>query len=189
VPSRRCSDRGYAVETVGTGAAALTCVVRQPPPDLMVLDLGLPDIDGTDVCRRVRAHSALPIIVLSARADETDKVGALECGADDYITKPFGADELVARIRMALKRVCPAVVPAEERLRVGDLTLDYARRRLLRGDEEIRLTPKEFDLLALLIHNRGRVMTHRVILNAIWGPRAMNEPEHLWVYRAAAQEN
>ena len=173
-------SRGFEVEVVGTGEAALRSVSVQPP-DLMVLDLGLPDIEGTEVCRRVRTGSGVPIIVLSARGAETDKVEALELGADDYVTKPFGPDELVARIRVALRRVFSAEAAPEGRVRVGDLTIDYDSHRLLRGDDEIRLTPKEFELLALLAHNRDRVLTHRVILKAIWGPHAVNEPEHLWV--------
>jgi two-component system KDP operon response regulator KdpE len=173
-------SRGYEVEVVGTGVEALRTVSTHPP-DLMVLDLGLPDLDGTEVCRRVRAESALPIIVLSARGAEADKVDALELGADDYITKPFGPDELVARIRVALRRVLGANDAPAGRLRVGDLTIDYDRHRVLRGDDEIRLTPKEFDLFAFLAHNADRVLTHRAILKAIWGPHAVNEPEHLWV--------
>jgi len=173
-------SKGYDVETVSTGADALKSVARQIP-DLVVLDLGLPDIDGTEVCRRVRAQSGVPIIVLSARGAETDKVDALELGADDYVTKPFGPDELVARIRVALRRVFASEGPPEGRLQVGDLTIDYDRHRLLRGGDEIRLTPKEFELLALLARNADRVLTHRVILKAIWGPHAVNEPEHLWV--------
>ncbi len=173
-------SKGYEVEIVGTGAAALG-IVESRPPDLMVLDLGLPDIDGTEVCRRVRVASSMPIIVLSARGAETDKVEALELGADDYMTKPFGPDELVARIRVALRRVLSADGAPGGRLRVGDLTIDYDRHRVLRGDDEIRLTPKEFELLELLAHNPDRVLTHRAILKAIWGPNAVNEPEHLWV--------
>jgi two-component system KDP operon response regulator KdpE len=173
-------SRGYDVETVGTGEEALRSVTLRTP-DLIVLDLGLPDIEGTEVCRRVRAESAVPIIVLSARGAETDKVEALELGADDYVTKPFGPDELVARIRVALRRVLSQEAVPEGRLRVGDLTIDYDRHRVLRGDDEIRLTPKEFDLLALLARNPDRVLTHRAILKAIWGPHAVNEPEHLWV--------
>ncbi len=173
-------SRGYDVEIASTGAEALQ-IVEARPPDLMVLDLGLPDLEGTEVCRRVRTRSALPIIVLSARGAEADKVDALELGADDYVTKPFGPDELVARIRVALRRVSSADTAPEGRLSVGDLTIDYNRHRLLRGSEEIRLTPKEFDLLALLARNPDRVLTHRVILKAIWGPNAVNAPEHLWV--------
>ena len=173
-------SRGYEVEVVGTAADALR-TVNAEPPDLIVLDLGLPDLEGTEVCRRVRAASAVPIIVLSARGAETDKVNALELGADDYVTKPFGPDELVARIRVALRRVLSADQAPGGRLRVGDLTIDYDRHRVLRGDEEIRLTPKEFDLLAFLAHNPDRVLTHRAILRAVWGPHAVNEPEHLWV--------
>jgi two-component system KDP operon response regulator KdpE len=175
-------SRGYDVEVAGTGEAALK-LVESRPPDLVVLDLGLPDIDGTEVCRRIRAESAMPIIVLSARGAERDKVEALELGADDYVTKPFGPDELVARIRVALRRVSGAEVPSG-RLRAGDLTVDYDRHRVFRGAEEIRLTPKEFDLLALLAHNADRVLTHRAILKAIWGTQAINEPEHLWVLMA-----
>jgi two-component system, OmpR family, KDP operon response regulator KdpE len=176
-------SRGYDVNVVGTGQGALRSFTAHPP-DLMVLDLGLPDLEGTEVCRRVRAESALPIIVLSARGGETEKVTALELGADDYITKPFGADELIARIRVALRRVHSSEVIPKGRLRVGDLTVDYDRHRLLRGEEEIKLTPKEFELLALLVRNPDRVMTHRVILKTIWGAHATNEPEHLWVLMA-----
>lgn len=173
-------SRGFDVETAATGTEALNIVAARPP-NLIVLDLGLPDIDGTEVCRRIRADSAVPIIVLSARGAEADKVDALELGADDYVTKPFGPDELVARIRVALRRVLAANEPPPGRVQVGDLTIDYDRRRVIRGNEEIRLTPKEFELLALLAHNPGRVMTHRFILKEIWGAHAVNEPEHLWV--------
>src|SRR5207248_4809740 len=168
------------VDVAATGADALK-LVQSRLPDLIVLDLGLPDIEGMEVCRRVRAESALPIIVLSARGAESDKVEALELGADDYVTKPFGPEELVARIRVALRRVMTADEAPAGRLRVGELVIDYDRHRVLRGDEEIRLTPKEFDLLALLARNADRVLTHRAILKAIWGPHAVNEPEHLWV--------
>lgn len=173
-------SRGFEVEVAGTGAEAMRRVSAHAP-DLIVLDLGLPDIDGTEVCRRVRAASSVPIIVLSARGAETEKVSALELGADDYVTKPFGADELVARIRVALRRLSLADDAPGGRLQVGDLTIDYDRHRVLRGNDEIRLTPKEFDLLALLTRNPDRVLTHRAILKAIWGSHAVNEPEHLWV--------
>jgi two-component system KDP operon response regulator KdpE len=173
-------SRGYDVDVVGTGAEALKAVDGHPP-DLIVLDLGLPDIDGTEVCRRVRVQSKIPIIVLSARGGETDKVAALDLGADDYVTKPFGPEELLARVRVALRRVLAEEGAESGRLRLGDLTVDYDRRRVLRGDEEIRLTPKEFELLAFLAHNPDRVLTHRAILREVWGPNAVDQPEHLWV--------
>jgi two-component system KDP operon response regulator KdpE len=175
--------RGFDVEVVATGAEAVR-VISSRPPDLMVLDLGLPDLEGTEVCRRVRVQSALPIIVLSARGGEADKVEALELGADDYVTKPFGPDELVARIRVALRRVAADKQPPPDRLQAGDLTIACDRHLVIRGDQEVRLTPKEFDLLLLLARNGGRVMTHRAILKAIWGGHAVNEPEHLWVLMA-----
>ena len=172
-------SRGYDVDVTGTGADALKSASERTP-DLIVLDLGLPDIEGTEVCRRLRAESAVPIIVLSARSAEADKVSALELGADDYVTKPFGPEELVARIRVALRRVAVEEAPAG-RLTAGDMVIDYDRRRVLLRDEEIRLTPKEFELLSLLARNADRVLTHRAILKAIWGPNAVDQPEHLWV--------
>lgn len=173
-------SRGYEVEVAATGAGAVRMFSARPP-DLMVLDLGLPDIDGTEVCRQVRATSAVPIIVLSARGAEPDKVNALELGADDYVTKPFGPDELIARIRVALRRALARGESSSGRMRVGDLTIDYDRHRVLRDTDEIRLTPKEFELLAFLARNADKVLTHRAILKAIWGSHAVNEPEHLWV--------
>jgi two-component system KDP operon response regulator KdpE len=176
-------SRGYEVDVASTGEEALT-MFRARPPDLMVLDLGLPDMEGIDVCRRIRAESAVPIVVLSARGAEAEKVASLDLGADDYVTKPFGPEELLARIRVALRRVFSADEPASGRLELGDLAIDYDRRRVVRGHEEIRLTPKEFELLTLLVRNPGRVLTHRTILKAIWGGNAVNQPEHLWVLMA-----
>jgi len=172
-------SRGYAVESATTGAAAVAAVTARPP-DAVVLDLGLPDLDGTEVCARIRKVSDVPIIVLSARGTETDKVRALDLGADDYVTKPFGPEELLARIRVALRRVSGADTTPGGQLRAGDLTIDYDRRRVVRAGEEIRLTPKEFELLSLLARNADRVLTHRAILKAIWGPNAVDQPEHLW---------
>jgi two-component system KDP operon response regulator KdpE len=173
-------SRGYDVDIVGTGADALRMVADRPP-DLIVLDLGLPDLEGTEVCRRVRMASKVPIVVLSARGAEADKVNALDLGADDYVTKPFGPEELLARIRVALRRVMEEEGLVEKgHIRAGDLTIDYDRRRVLRADTEIRLTPKEFELLSLLARNHDRVLTHRAILKAIWGPHAVEQPEHLW---------
>jgi two-component system KDP operon response regulator KdpE len=174
-------SRGYDVDAVGTGTDALR-VAAERPPDLVILDLGLPDIEGTEVCRRVRATgSKVPIVVLSARGREADKVAALDLGADDYVTKPFGPEELLARIRVWLRRVLTEEEPESGRLTVADLTIDYDRRRVVRGEDEIRLTPKEFELLAFLARNPDRVLTHRAILKAVWGPHAVDQPEHLWV--------
>jgi two-component system KDP operon response regulator KdpE len=171
--------RGYDVSVSATGHDALK-VAAEEQPDLVVLDLGLPDLDGTEVCRRLRASSAVPIIVLSARSAESDKVDALDLGADDYVTKPFGPEELLARIRVALRRVRADDDATSGRLEMGPFTIDYDRRRVVRGDVEIRLTPKEFELLALLARNHDRVLTHRAILKAIWGPHAVEQPEHVW---------
>ena len=172
-------SRGYDVEIAGTGAEALRLVADRAP-DLVVLDLGLPDAEGTEVCRRIRETLQVPIIVLSARGAEADKVNALDLGADDYVTKPFGPEELLARIRVALRRVMSEDTVESGTLRAGDLTIDYDRRRVLRGDDEIRLTPKELDLLTLLVRNHDRVLTHRAILKAVWGTNAIGQPEHLW---------
>jgi two-component system KDP operon response regulator KdpE len=171
--------RSYAVEVAGTGQEALQMFAAQAP-DLVVLDLGLPDLEGTEVCRRLRAQSQVPIVVLSARGAEADKVNALDLGADDYVTKPFGPEELLARIRAALRRVAGEGHDQSGVFQAGELTIDYDRHRVLRGDAEIRLTPKEFELLSLLARNRDRVLTHRTILKAIWGPNAVEQPEHLW---------
>jgi two-component system KDP operon response regulator KdpE len=172
-------SRGYEVDIAGTGAQALE-LFAQRKPALIVLDLGLPDIEGTEVCRRIRATAEVPIIVLSARGAETDKVNALDLGADDYVTKPFGPEELLARIRVALRRTASESAVDTGVLRAGALAIDYDRRRVVRDDVEIRLTPKEFDLLSLLARNHDRVLTHRAILKEVWGPNAVEQPEHLW---------
>jgi two-component system KDP operon response regulator KdpE len=172
-------SKGYDVEVAGTGTEALA-MFEARTPDLIVLDLGLPDLEGTEVCRRIRTKSQVPILVLSARSAEAEKVYALELGADDYVTKPFGAEELVARIRVALRRLASAEAADTGVFRAGALTIDYDRRRLLRDDLEIRLTPKEFELLSLLARNHDRVLTHRAILKAVWGANAVEQPEHLW---------
>ncbi|HYT76881.1 MAG TPA: response regulator transcription factor [Vicinamibacterales bacterium] len=172
-------SRGYDVSTATTGHAALDAVDRQPP-QLVILDLGLPDMDGVEVCRRLREGRAIPILVLSARGAERDKVAALDAGADDYVTKPFGAEELLARVRAALRRNEATPAAAGPIVR-GDLSVDVDRRRVTRGTDEVRLTPKEFELLLFLAQHPGRVLTHRAILKAIWGPNAVDQPEHLRV--------
>ena len=171
--------RGYDVATATSGYAALEAVDRQPP-QLVMLDLTLPDLDGIEVCRRLREGRAIPIVVLSARGAEQDKVAALDAGADDYVTKPFGVEELLARVRVALRRTEAAPMPSGPIVR-GDLSIDVDRRRVARGGEDIRLTPKEFELLTFFAQHSGRVLTHRAILKAIWGPNAVDQPEHLRV--------
>jgi two-component system KDP operon response regulator KdpE len=171
--------RGYDVTAAINGAAALQAIERDAP-DLIVLDLGLPDIDGVEVCRRVRDTMGVPILVLSARGAEGDKVRALDAGADDYVTKPFGAEELLARIRAALRRSESVPAPSESIVR-GDLVIDRERFRVLRDGDEVRLTPKEFELLLFLAQHPGRVLTHRAILKAIWGTNSAYQPEHLRV--------
>ena len=172
-------SRGYDVSTAMSGRAALESVERDDP-DLIVLDLGLPDMDGVEVTRLVRDGRATPIVVLSARGAEGDKVRALDAGADDYVTKPFGTEELLARVRVALRRTDQAPAPAGPITR-GGLVIDRERFRVVRDGEELRLTPKEFELLTFLAQHPGRVLTHRAILKAIWGPHAIDQPEHLRV--------
>jgi len=174
------ASRGYDVESATTGHAALRAF-DQAPADLIVLDLGLPDLEGGEICRRVRVSSQVPIIVLSARGSDSDKIAALDQGADDYVTKPFSPEELLARIRVALRRVFDPAEPQTGRVRLGDLIIDFDRRRVLVDSREVRLTPKEFELLAFLARHPDRVLTHHAILTAIWGPHAAAQPEHLWV--------
>lgn len=172
-------SRGYDVTTAMNGRGALEAAERENP-DLIVLDLGLPDIDGVEVCRLIRDGRSTPIVVLSARGAEADKVRALDAGADDYVTKPFGAEELQARIRVALRRT-DATPPASGPIIRGGLVIDRERFRVVRDGEEVRLTPKEFELLTYLAQHPGRVLTHRAILKVIWGPHAVDQPEHLRV--------
>ena len=172
-------SRGYEVSTAMSARACLESVERLNP-DLVILDLGLPDLDGVEVCRLLRDGRSTPIIVLSARGAESDKVAALDAGADDYVTKPFGAEELLARVRVVLRRI-EATPPSAGPIVRGDLTIDRDRHLVTRADEKIRLTPKEFDLLLFLAQHPGRVLTHRAILKAIWGPHAVDQPEHLRV--------
>ncbi len=174
-------DAGYAVEAAGTAAGALARLAARPP-DVLVLDLVLPDGEGVAVCREVRRWSRLPILVLSAVGDEREKVRALDAGADDYVTKPFGTEELLARLRAVLRRnVPPDATPVIE---IGDLRLDLADRRLTRGGTRIHLTPIEFDLVATLGQHRGRLVTHRQLLRAVWGPEYTGQTHYLRVHVA-----
>lgn len=178
--------RRYEVHTAMSGRAAMEVVDREKP-DLIVLDLGLPDVDGVDLCRDIRGSLNVPIVVLSARGAEGDKVRALDVGADDYVTKPFGAEEFLARIRAAMRR-SDAPAPASIPMVRGGLTIDRERFRVLRDGEEVRLTPKEFELLTHLAQHPGRVLTHRALLKAIWGPNAVDQPEHLRVLIGALRK-
>jgi two-component system KDP operon response regulator KdpE len=160
-------DAGFEVEATATAREALDAAAVRPP-DAAIIDLMLPDGDGIEVCRELRAWSAMPILVLSAIGDEDQKVAALEAGADDYVTKPFGPRELVARLRAVLRR---AAEPADEPvLRANGLELDVAAHTVRRDGEEVRLTPKEFELLHALLRHRGRLLTHRALLTEVWGP-------------------
>jgi two-component system KDP operon response regulator KdpE len=172
-------SRGYDVVVASGGHDALR-QAETALPDLVVLDLGLPDLDGLEVCRRLRDLLTAPIIVLSARTAETDKVAALDLGADDYVTKPFGPEELLARVRVALRRRAETAAAPAGALEAGGLVIDFDRNRVIRDGADIRLTPKEFELLTLLARNHDRVLTHRAILKAIWGGNAIEQPEHLW---------
>jgi two-component system, OmpR family, KDP operon response regulator KdpE len=172
---------GYATEAAVSKQEALNAVSVRPP-DAMVLDLVLPDGSGVDVCADVRRWSSLPIIVLSAVGDEREKVRALDAGADDYITKPFGTDELLARLRAVLRRV--ADDGGEPSVTIGDLTVDLASHAVTMGGEEIHLTPIEFDLLRALTQHRGRLVTHRQLLHEVWGPGYENETHYLRVHVA-----
>ncbi|WP_312838270.1 two-component system response regulator KdpE, partial [Pantoea piersonii] len=151
-------------------------------PDLVILDLGLPDGDGRDFIRDLRQWSAVPIIVLSARVDEQDKIDALDVGADDYLTKPFGIGELLARVRVALRRH-PGQQP-EPVIRFSDVSVDLAARRVLRAGQEIHLTPIEFRLLGILLNNIGKVLTQRQLLSQVWGPNAVEHSHYLRIYMA-----
>jgi two-component system, OmpR family, KDP operon response regulator KdpE len=170
---------GFDVETAATAAEAKRLAATRAP-DLIVLDLGLPDDDGKAVIETVRAFSTVPIIVLSARDQEIEKIAALDLGANDYVEKPFGIGELLARIRAALRHAASREAPLPVQ-RLGDVLLDLDRRLVHLGDEPVHLTPKEFDLFALLAANAGRVVTHRQALTQIWGPAHHDDVQYLRV--------
>ena len=162
-------NAGYTVRTSATGGDALTQVAAEPP-DLVVLDLMLPDIDGVEICRRIRQRSDLPVLMLTARDEDVDKIIGLEVGADDYLTKPFNPRELVARVKSILRRSVPDRRESEtKQLKHGDLEIDAGRREARVGDEEIQLAPKEFDLLWELLDHRGLVLTRDQLLERVWG--------------------
>jgi two-component system KDP operon response regulator KdpE len=177
--------RGYDVLTADSGETALK-LARTEAPDVAILDLGLPDISGMDVLRDIRTWSAVPVVVLSARHGSDDKVEALDLGADDYVTKPFGIEELLARVRAAVRRSTThqAVGPVE----AGELRIDLVAHRVWRADREVRLTPTEWGLLAALVSRPGRLVPQRQLLHEVWGPRYERETNYLRVYVASLRK-
>jgi two-component system KDP operon response regulator KdpE len=177
--------RQYDVDTAMTGTDALR-TAAQHPPDLVILDLGLPDMDGVEVIEGLRGWTDAPIIVLSGRADSTDKVQALDCGADDYVTKPFGMDELLARMRAAVRRSTPE--SSEPQVKLGDLIIDLAAKRVTRNtdgvDSTVRLTPTEWHLLEVLLRHPGKLMSQRQLLREVWGPGYTEAAGNLRLYMA-----
>ena len=181
--------RGYTVLTAADGRTALRAAAERHP-DVVVLDLGLPDLDGTDVITELRTFTRAPIIVLSARTDSTDKVQALDRGADDYVTKPFGVEELMARLRAAVRRATATVAAgqAETPLQAGELTIDLAAKIVCRDDRQVRLTPTEWSILELLARNAGRLVSRSELLQHIWGPIERKETSYLRVYIAQLRQ-
>jgi len=174
--------RGYEVDQAATGEAALMLAASHHP-DLVVLDLGLPGIDGLEVIAGLRGWNTVPIVVLSVREREADKVAALDAGADDYVTKPFGMDELLARMRAALRRASPGS-KEEAVVNTPDFVVDLAAKRVRRGETEVKLTPTEWEIVEMLVRNSGRLVSQRQLLQAVWGPRYEKETNYLRVYMA-----
>jgi two-component system, OmpR family, KDP operon response regulator KdpE len=178
---RALAARGYEVESAADGLEAIAAA-EVFAPDLIVLDLNLPELDGMEVCRRVRGWSAVPILVLSVREDESDKVEALDLGADDYLTKPFGIDELLARVRALLRRVEPVTGLAPPTFRVGDVWMDLGAHRVTRAGEDVRLTKTEWALLEALAQHPGKLLTHSWLLERVWGEAYGDDVEVLRVF-------
>jgi len=174
------SAHGYEVLTAATGEDALTQAAASAP-DCMILDLGLPDMDGTQVITQLRSWSEMPVVVLSAREEQTDKVAALDAGADDYLSKPFGIDELLARIRATLRRA-KSVEPGPTVLRFGELEIDLERRLVKRNGEPIHVTPTEYGLLEAMVTNPGKLLTHQWLLRRVWGRGYGEESHYLRIY-------
>ena len=181
----KASLAGHSIRLIDapTGAAGLIEASTRVP-DLILLDLGLPDMDGVEACRRLREWTQIPILVLSARGQERDKIEALDAGADDYLTKPFGIGELLARIRVALRHAQRGPGAEEPVVETGTLSVDLALRRVLRNGVEVHLTPNEFKLLAELVRNADRVVTQRQLLKAVWGPGSVDHTHYLRVFMA-----
>lgn len=176
---------GYRVFETATGGEAIQEAARTRP-DLVILDMSLPDIDGLEVLRRLREWTSTPTIILSVRDAERDKVAALDAGADDYLTKPFSLEELLARLRVAQRHAQPG--DNQTVFRAGNVTVDLAHRQVTKGGEVIRLTPTEYALLRLLVQHAGKVLTHRQILKEVWGPEYMDETHYLRVYFAQLRQ-
>jgi two-component system, OmpR family, KDP operon response regulator KdpE len=174
------SAQGYDIRVANSGEMALE-IMKDWTPNLIITDLSMPSVDGIQLCRRVRAVSQIPIIVLSVREKEQQKVEALDAGADDYVTKPFGMSELLARVRANLRRV-PTDNEPDAVIEIGDFHIDTAAHRVMVKDKEVRLTPKEFDLLAYLARRPGKVVNHRTLLGAIWGGQSTEQVEYLRVF-------
>jgi two-component system KDP operon response regulator KdpE len=174
---------GYRFDEAESAAEGLR-LAAAAPPDVVILDLGLPDADGLEVIRRLREWLAAPILVVSARGQERDKVTALDLGADDYLTKPFGVAELLARLRVALRHAAQAAAPAETVCTAGDIAIDLAARRVTFRGQEVHLTPLEYRLLTTLVRHAGKVLTHRFLLREVWGPDAAPETHTLRVFMA-----
>ena len=174
------SAQGYDIRVANSGEMALE-IMKDWQPNLIITDLSMPSIDGVELCRTVRAVSNLPIIVLSVRDKEQQKVEALDAGADDYVTKPFGMNELLARVRANLRRV-PAENEADPVIEIGDFRIDTAARKVTVLRREVRLTPKEFDLLVYMARHPGKVITHRALLAAVWGGQSTEQVEYLRVF-------
>ena len=177
--------RGYTVLTAADGRTALRAAADLGP-DVVVLDLGLPDLDGTEVITELRTFTQVPVIVLSARTDSSDKVHALDRGADDYVSKPFGVEELTARLRAAVRRATATAAGGqdEEPLRAGDLTIDLTAKMVCRDGQQVRLTPTEWSILELLARNHGKLVSRSQLLHHIWGPSERKETSYLRVYLA-----
>ncbi|MBI1856530.1 MAG: response regulator transcription factor [Chloroflexi bacterium] len=175
------SEKGFEVTVANRGEEGLALAAANPP-DIIILDLGLPDMDGIEVCARLREWTQTPIIVLSVRDTERDKVAALDKGADDYLTKPFGIEELLARVRVALRHSTRARGAQTSLVKAGPLTIDLAWHHVTRSGEDVKLTATEFKLLAYLAANRGRVLTHKSILTHVWDPADADHTEYLRVY-------
>jgi two-component system KDP operon response regulator KdpE len=176
------SSQGYQVRTAAEGEAALSSF-KDWSPELVITDLYMPHMDGVELCRRIRAMSTVPIIVLSVRGEERSKVEALDSGADDYVTKPFGIDELMARVRAALRRAGTASEAEDEAsFEAGDFRVDMDARRVHTRGREVRLTPKEFDLFVYMARHPNRVLTHAALLEAVWGQASQEQPEYLRVF-------